>query len=136
MEHSSWFYNDQEVPFVPANERIIPALLSQNLHTAFSIMLEDLNAVEQARIQVEKINGPILIWAAKKDEMWPSFDMSLQLIERLKSNQFPHHFEHITTEGDLASPFNQFSYIFKFLDQHFKKDSVSLRWVGFNLFGE
>ncbi len=120
MEHSSWTFEGEEVPFVPANERIIPAVLTRDLHTAFSIMIEDKDWVEKARIEVEKINGPVMIISAREDEMWPSLMMSEQLIERLEQKKFPHHYEHIIAEGDHASSLNHFSDIFTFLKKHFK----------------
>lgn len=120
MEHSSWMFNGEEVPFVPASERIIPAVLQRDLHTAFSIMLEDEVAVEKARIQVEKINGNVLLISARKDEMWPSFSMSEQLLERFKQAKFQHHVQHIISEGDHASSLNYFADIFSFLEHHFK----------------
>jgi dienelactone hydrolase len=40
---------------------------------------------EQAAIPVEKINGPILLISGGKDQMWPSTQMSLAIMERLKA---------------------------------------------------
>lgn len=120
MEHSSWTFDGVEVPFVPANERIIPAVLTRDLHTAFSIMLEDEEWVDKARIPVEKINGSLMIISAREDEMWPSMMMSEQLVEKLEQAQFRHHYEHIIAEGDHASALNHFPEIFTFLDQYFK----------------
>ena len=119
MDHSSWTYNGEEVPYVPANERIIPAVINRDLHTVFSILLDDKDSVEKAKIAVEKINGPVLIVSTREDEMWPSFLMSKQLIERLKQSKFTHHFEHIVAAGDHASSLNHFPEIFAFLEQHF-----------------
>lgn len=121
MDHSSWTYNNVEVPYVPANERIIPAAMKGDHHTVFSIMLEDESFIEAARIPVEKINGPILILSAREDEMWPSFKMSEELVNRLEKHKFPHHYEHIVSEGGHASPLEKFPEIFNFLDEHFKQ---------------
>ena len=81
---SSWMYSDIEVPYVPASYETIAPALKGDLHEAFSIMLKNKEAVQQAEIAVERINGPILILSAKNDEQWPSTYMSEQLIERLK----------------------------------------------------
>lgn len=124
MEHSSWSFDGEDVPYVPPNERIIPALMQGDLHTAFSVMLEDQTAVEKARILVEKINGPVLLISARADEMWPSFSMAEQLVERLEQAKFPHHVQHIISDGDHASTLNYFADIFTFLEQHFKTSSV------------
>ncbi len=120
MDHSSWSFHDQEVPYVPATERIVPALLSRDFHTAFSLMLEDEAAVDLARIQVENIRGPLLLISAQKDEMWPSFKMSEDMVQRLKNAQFPYPVEHIVAPGDHASVLDEFARVFAFLDRHFK----------------
>ncbi|VAW46735.1 hypothetical protein MNBD_GAMMA02-225 [hydrothermal vent metagenome] len=120
MDHSSWTFNGEEVPYVPANERIIPAVMKRDLHTAFSIMLEDKDWVKKARIAVEKINGSVLIISAREDEMWPSLLMSEQLVEHLEQAKFLHHFEHIVAEGDHASSLNHFPAVFAFLEKYFK----------------
>ncbi len=120
MAHSSWTFEGIEVPFVPASERIIPAVLTRDLHTAFSMMLEDKEWVEKARIPVEKINGSLMIISAREDEMWPSLMMSEQLVEQLEQAQFAHHYKHIIAEGGHASALNHFPEIFAFLDEYFK----------------
>jgi pimeloyl-ACP methyl ester carboxylesterase len=122
MDHSSWIYNNEEIPYVPANERIIPAATRGDLHTMFSIMLEDatLMEVNNAEIPVENINGSILIMSARKDEAWPSLVMSNKIIERLNNKNFPHYYEHIISDGDHASPLEKFPEIFEFLNLHFK----------------
>ncbi len=120
MNHSSWWFNGEEVPYIPANARIVPAAINRDLHTVFSILLEDKDWVEKARIPVEKINGSVLIVSAREDEMWPSLFMSEQLVERFKQSKFTHHYEHIVAEGDHASSLNYFPEIFVFLEQHFK----------------
>ena len=122
MDHSSWMYNNEEIPYVPANERIIPAALRGDLHTMFSIMLEDAPLVDldNAEIPVEKINGSILIVSAREDEAWPSFMMSEKIIDRLNNKNFTHYFEHLISEGDHASSLDKFPEIFEFLNLHFK----------------
>jgi dienelactone hydrolase len=122
MDHSSWMYNNEEIPYVPANERIIPAALRGDLHTMFSIMLEDATLVDvnNAEIPVENINGSILIMSAREDEAWPSFIMSEKIIDRLKNKNFSRYYEHIISEGNHASPLDKFPEIFEFLNKHFK----------------
>ncbi len=120
MGHSSWMFDGQEVPYIAANERIIPAAIQRDLHTVFSILIEDQAVVEQARIQVEKINGAVLLISAQKDEMWPSTLMSEQLIKRFKQTDFEYPAEHIISDGDHASSLNYFPEIFTFLERHFK----------------
>ena len=114
---SSWIYNDQEVPYVPAPFKTIWPALKGDLFGAFSIMLENREAVAQAEIEVEKINGPILILSADEDEQWPATKMSEQLVERLGRKQFAHKFEHLIVKGTHIEPLNHFDKVYAFLDR-------------------
>lgn len=113
---SSWTYNDQEVTYVPAPFKTIWPALKGDLFGAFSTMLEDTEAVAQAAIEVEKINGPILILSADKDEQWPASEMSEQLVERLRQKNFAHKFEHVIVKGTHIEPLNHFDKVYAFLD--------------------
>jgi dienelactone hydrolase len=114
---SSWQFNNQEVAYVPAPFRIIGPAIKGNLHEAFSIMLEDEAAVKNAEIEVERINGPILIISADKDEQWPATKMSQQVAERLAQKKFPYPYEHIIVEGMHVEPLNHFDKVLSFLDR-------------------
>jgi dienelactone hydrolase len=113
---SSWMYNNQEVIYVPAPFKIIWPALKGDLLSAFSIMLENTEAVVQAEIEVEKINGPILILSADQDEQWPATKMSQQLVERLVRKNFTYQYEHIVVKGTHTEPLNHFDKIYLFLD--------------------
>ncbi|MBY0435820.1 MAG: hypothetical protein K2U26_17115, partial [Cyclobacteriaceae bacterium] len=113
---SSWMYNNQEVTYVPAPFKTIWPALQGDLLGAFSIMLENTKAVAQAEIEVEKINGPILILSADEDEQWPATKMSEQLVERLKRKNFAHRYEHIIVKGTHIEPLNHFDKVYAFLD--------------------
>ncbi len=117
---SSWEYDGEEVPYAEAPFKIIlPALIGDH-HTAFSMMLEDQDEVKKAIIKVEKINGSILLLSASEDEMWPSTDMSDEIMKRLKEKQFKHTFEHLIVEGGHSEPLDHFDHIFDFLENNFK----------------
>ncbi|MBL7872969.1 MAG: hypothetical protein JNM78_15235 [Cyclobacteriaceae bacterium] len=113
---SSWMYNNQEVIYVPAPFKTIWPALQGDLQSAFSIMLENTEAVTQAEIEVEKINGPILILSADQDEQWPATKMSQQLMERLARKNFAHKYEHIVLKGTHTEPLNHFDKVYAFLD--------------------
>lgn len=116
---SSWMYNDKEVTFVPMPWAAVPAATSRDLRKAFTIMLEDSAAVEKAFIEVEKIEGPILLVSATKDEMWPSTEMSEMMMERLKENNFKYPYEHIAIPGRHEAPLKHFDQVLGFLKQNF-----------------
>ncbi len=113
---SSWMYDNQEVTYVTAPFKTIWPALKGDLLGAFSIMLEDTNAVAQAEIDVEKINGPILILSADQDDQWPAKKMSEQLVDRLKRKNFAHRYEHIVVKGKHIEPLNHFDKVYAFLD--------------------
>jgi uncharacterized protein len=113
---SSWMYNEREVTYVPAPFKTIWPALKGDLLGAFSMMLENKEAVTQAEIEVEKINGPIFILSADQDEQWPAKDMCEQLVERLKRKKFAHRYEHIVVKGTHIEPLNHFDKVYAFLD--------------------
>ena len=115
---SSWTYKGNEVPYVPAPLKIISSALKGDHYTAFSIMLEDKEAIKKAEIQVENINGAILILSGKNDDQWPASEMSDQLIKRLKSKDFKYYYEHIKLDGGHIAPLEHFNLVYDFLDKH------------------
>ena len=117
---SSWSFNNQEVPYVPAPLKTITPALKGDLYTAHRIMLEDQEAVKSAEIQVENINGPILILSGKNDDQWPASEMSEQIIKRLKQHNFEYFYNHIELEGGHTAPLEHFNLIYEFLETYFK----------------
>lgn len=115
---SSWTYNSKEVSYVPAPLKTVLPALKGDLYTAFKMMLEDEEAVKNAEIQVENINGAILIISGKNDDQWPATAMSNRIIERLKENNFKHYKEHIILNGGHIEPLRQFNLVYKFLEKH------------------
>jgi len=116
---SSWTYKGNELPFVPVSEEAVPSLMKHDLRSAFEIMLKDTLAAQKAIIRVEKINGPILLMSATKDEVCPSTPMCEKMIARLKSGKLKYHYEHIAIEGTHAAPLKHFDKVFYFLEQYF-----------------
>lgn len=116
---STWTFQKKELPFVPVNEESVPFLIKRNLRGAFEAMLKDSIAESNAFIKVEKINGPILLVSATKDEICPSTPMAEKMIERLKSNKFKYYYEHIPITGRHSEPLKHFDLIFTFLKSNF-----------------
>lgn len=116
---SSWNYKDKEVPYVPAPLKIILPALKGDLYTAHSMMLENEEAAQNAEIQVEHINGPILIVSGKDDDQWPATFMSNKIVERLKRFNFKYYNEHTVLDGGHTEPLEQFNLVFDFLEIHF-----------------
>ncbi len=118
---SAWTYNNTELPFVPVNDEAVPFLMKRDLRGAFTAMVQDSIAEANALIKVEKINGPILLLSATKDDHIPSVEMCDKMIARLKANKFKYANKHIVIEGGHGEPLKHFDLIFKFLETNFSK---------------
>lgn len=117
-----WTYNNKEVPYVPATMATISPAIKGDLYTAHSIMLKDKEAAKKAEIEVENINGPILIMSGKHDDQWPAEVMSNRIIKRLEKNNFKHYNHHTILDGGHIEPLNQFHLVYEFLKNHFPVD--------------
>ncbi len=115
---SSWTYNNKEVSYVPAPLKTVIPALKGDLYTAFNMMLEDEEAVKNAEIRVENIQGAILIISGKNDDQWPATFMSNRIIKRLNENNFKYYKEHIILNGGHIEPLKQFNLVYKFLEKH------------------
>lgn len=121
MDTSSWSYQGKELAFVPVPPSAYPALLKRDLRTAFEKMMENAPAMAEAAIRVEDIQAPILFLSATKDEMWPSAEMSEQMMRRLKEKNFPYFIQHHAIDGGHSAPLKHFDLIETFLTNNLKK---------------
>jgi hypothetical protein len=48
-------------------------------------------------IEVEKINGPVLLVSGQDDKVWPAYPLCLLAEERFKAHKFSHSYKHITS---------------------------------------
>jgi dipeptidyl aminopeptidase/acylaminoacyl peptidase len=116
---SAWTFNNEELPFVPVNEEAVPFLMKRDLRGTFTAMLKDSIAEEKAFIKVERINGPVLLLSATRDDHIPSVEMCNKMIARLKANKFKFVNKHIVIEGGHGEPLKHFVLIFEFLEDNF-----------------
>ena len=54
----------------------------------FEVALENKVNVKKALLSFEKINGPILLISAEEDQVWPSYQMSNDILRYLKEQNF------------------------------------------------
>lgn len=73
----------------------LPVVLTPTFHKAMSMRARE----EWPEIEVEKTNGPILMFSGSDDQMWPSLALADIAAQRLLKKNFPHRFEHITYAG-------------------------------------
>jgi CMD domain protein len=62
---------------------------------AIRTALLDEEAVERARIRVERIDGPVLLLSATDDGSWPSSDYSRMVVDRLEREQHAYPVRHL-----------------------------------------
>ncbi|MBI5680963.1 MAG: acyl-CoA thioesterase/BAAT N-terminal domain-containing protein [Methanobacterium sp.] len=104
--HSSWTYKGKNltfVPFVYNNDFLGQFASCYPEHLEFlplyKASFENETAVQEAAINVEKIQGPVLLISSDDDRVWPSKEMSERITERLKSSEFPFKYEHLSFDG-------------------------------------
>nr|WP_150662303.1 acyl-CoA thioesterase/bile acid-CoA:amino acid N-acyltransferase family protein [Pandoraea sputorum] len=83
--------NNRTASWAPFDEGPPPHRHAKAMLTA----LEDADAVERARIPVEKILGPVMLLSAQDDGSWPSSLYSRMVTQRLAAHAHPHVVEHL-----------------------------------------
>lgn len=97
---SCWSYQGKEIPYAPYNKRTFDLLKmfieEKELHIIrFN---RDKNITPETIIPVEKIKAPILLLSSKRDEVWPSYESSLYIENRLREKGFTYPVKHIAYE--------------------------------------
>ena len=90
---SSWSENGVSIPFVPFASYDYSKIVNNQFVEVYRLSLEQTKSVKNATIEVENINGPILLLAGKEDTMWPSNQICEMIIQRLNENNFPFWFK-------------------------------------------
>lgn len=94
---SCWTYQGEELPYTPYKERVFDIkrnILQTREYNILSINTEK-KVVEPSIIQIEKVNGPVLIFSTKADTVWPSAESGEKLNSRLRQSNFPYPHKHI-----------------------------------------
>jgi dienelactone hydrolase len=92
----AWTLNGKPVPNVPTH--FTSADLALSSRDRFLRRLRDPAAVARAEIKVERIGGPVLMFSAKDDQLWPSDMFAARIVERLKRHRFRYPVEHYSYE--------------------------------------
>ena len=96
---SSWSYNGLPIPFVPYYKPYDYSKVTNNQWLElYELSITQTKMVAKAAIEVENINGPILLLSGTDDAMWPSTRMCEMIVIRLKANKFPHWYKHYAYE--------------------------------------
>lgn len=86
---SAWTLNGKDIPALSLELDDESPLLRR-----FEVALENKENVREAFFSFEKINGPILLISAEKDQVWPSYQMSKDIETYLKEHNFKYPVEH------------------------------------------
>lgn len=97
IPRSSWTYKGEQIPFVPYDLSNIPD--PNNILSIYRNSLKQVDVLKRATIPVHKIKGPIMLFSAQDDQMWPSYEFSETIIRTLKERSFSYTSEHITYEN-------------------------------------
>jgi len=99
--HPAWTHDGKGLAFMPSppfDPEVwgkLPVVLTPTFHKAMSMRPRE----EWPEIEVEKTNGPILMFSGSDDQMWPSLALADIAAQRLLKRNFAHRFEHITYAG-------------------------------------
>jgi dienelactone hydrolase len=91
---SSWTHKGEQFPFVPYDLGNLPD--PNGVLSIYRNSLKQREAVERALIPVARINGPVLLFSAADDRMWPSVEMSEMIMRTLGEQGFGCPHEHVT----------------------------------------
>jgi dienelactone hydrolase len=90
---SSWSHGGEPLPFVSYDLKNLPD--PKDILSIYRNSLKQQEAVRKALIPVSAIKGPILLFSAKDDRMWPSVEMSDMIMRTLRTQEFSYPYEHI-----------------------------------------
>lgn len=105
MNKSSWTYQGEELAFASGDIPMeVLTKLQKNIQTeGEAIRYRDAyfhwaKGESEATIQVEKINGSVLLISGGDDQLWPADIFSEEIMTRLRNNRHPYSYEHVTYE--------------------------------------
>lgn len=97
--NSSWSINGIELPFISLDNAIFNESSGKKYRELYEHGLNNANNLENTRIEVEQINGPILLLSGDEDYVWPASYMSEEIINRLENSEFNFKYTHINYKG-------------------------------------
>jgi len=104
----AWTFHDEPLPHVNVHVNFFIAITlcwqafkhhAFAMRTMFLTTLKDRNNLERATIQVENIQGPVLLISGEDDQLWPSTLFAERIMDRLAQHQHPYPYEHLRYKG-------------------------------------
>ncbi|MEK4627794.1 acyl-CoA thioesterase/bile acid-CoA:amino acid N-acyltransferase family protein [Solibacillus sp. FSL R7-0682] len=103
----AWLYQDKPLPYLSPENPIAVALSCKDMWNErrgnplgqwYSALASDPEATKKAEIQVEKINGPVLIISGEEDDV-DTVGLSQRAIKRLEEHRSPYPYDHLIYPG-------------------------------------
>ena len=87
----SWTENGKPVAFLPydTSGAFDPSNFMKSIHDMYARSLTHIDRHPDAVIEVERIDGPVMLICGQSDRLWPSCPMSQSMVARLKAKGFP-----------------------------------------------
>jgi len=104
---SSWTYAGNDLPYIRLRNRwvfarLLGSFIKNEPFEFASIYKKGISLAqnkESARIKVEDAQADLLLFASKQCGMWNTYDGSVQILDTLRRNSYPHHYDLIVYEG-------------------------------------
>lgn len=120
VDASSWSYKGKDIPYTKGHMNLGKVIKKSVIarEITMNFIYEDVISKFNPKsiINVENINGPILLISARNDSMWLSQFSCEKIIERLDSNKFKHPYKHLNYQyaSHMLFPINSIlDYFFK-----------------------
>lgn len=109
---SAWTLNGRELPYVDYQKAVV------NYQPWWRIMYDE-DAVRPFAIPVENMSAAVLLLSGKKDVIWPSTEMSEQIMNRLEEHRYPFPYQHIAYDAGHNIRVESWPDILSFLKKHY-----------------
>jgi dienelactone hydrolase len=87
-DQSSWSRHAAPIPFLPCPPDVMPVFNERGLRTDvfFDLTRYEPEAVDAARIRVERSGGPLLLLSGDHDHQWPAAQMAAEIVRRMEEH--------------------------------------------------
>jgi len=106
---SPWSFDGKDVPYIRFMETplfILQMIITEisggplSLNSMFTDSLKNRTAMDRAKIDLDKINGPVMIISGDDDEFWPSEQLSQIASKARKGNNYSSHDQYMVYSGN------------------------------------
>lgn len=96
---SVWSYQGEVLPGIELEISSMSGVQPLSTRKLFSDAVKDLTKREKGRIEVEKLQAPLLLLSGQEDQVWPASALSELVVQRLKKLDYPFEVLHQTYES-------------------------------------